>query len=229
METYFGKCAFIWDGAADRRVNNRCGTGANAAGLDSVLCDQPRSAYKDICWERQPDHHCLRDDPEITQYYCKCDQDWCNGTYGVAAPPSRRRDAACYYEMPAMWLDYENPTAETITGTNHLRDSMKQRMVFQTSATDQVSEWNEVIIDNRLLVPQMRRDPTHTILAIVYVKTTDGAYDQAVQMRDEFQRTYKVDCDGCQIPIIAMDITVNVTEAGGPFSAPGVSRSHVTV
>jgi hypothetical protein len=235
VETHFGKCAYSFDGAADRRVNNRCGTGAKVTGDEDTFCDNPLSAYKDMCWMNQPNHHCNRTDPEITNFYCKCEEPICSSSYGVATPPSDRSQAPCYYEMPAMWLDYENPSDETVTGTNHLRDSMKQRIVAQTSRPDQVKEWNEVTIDNRLLVPQMRLDPTHTILAIVYVPTTDGAHEAALQMRDEFQRTYRLDCDQCEIPVIAMNLDVNVTKEGGPFSAaPALhpaeaSRSPVTV
>ena len=97
---------------------------------------------------------------------------------------------------------------------------MKQR-VLSDRLTGQTQEWNEVIIDERLLIPQLQSDPTHTILAFVYL---NGAWmwDQeakrlATTMRDRFQETYGV---VGEIPLLELDAMHEFTEKGGPFQLP---------
>lgn len=220
VETYFGKCSYIFDGATSGRVNNGCGTGASGP----AECTNPNCAFNDMCYLDPPAHKCQREDKDIQDYLCKCEAPICDETYGVADPPLRDTDAQCFYEMPAMYLDPENPSNATVTPTNHLRDSLKQRVVNQQDYDDQMQKWNEVVIDDRLLIPEIIRDPTHTILAFVYIigenaYTEEQTQNFAETMRDEFQSYYHVNGVG-NIPVIGIDLSLNFTEVGGPFVLP---------
>jgi len=223
VETYFGKCSWLFDGATAFRVNNGCGTGASG----ETKCSNPDAAFYDKCYLNPPSHDCKRDDPDIVNYLCKCEPPICDVPYGTATPPERKQgQAQCFYEMPAMYLDPNDASEADITATNHLRDSLKQRVHNQKDYGDVMQEWNEVVIDNRLLIPQIRRDPTHTILAFVYTSTREGAQQVAEQMRDQFMEHYHVN-GVAKIPVIGMDLTVNFTEAGGPFVLPAPSKLDV--
>lgn len=214
-ETYWSKCSFIFDGATSQNLNNGCGIGAGAGG-----CGDPRSAFADKCGRDGDDaqlHNCTRDDPEITGRFCKCDADFCSDSYGTITPPSQKADEVCFYEMPALIYDAS-------TTTNHLRDSVKQRVLNQGDDTALTGEWNEIVIDNRLLIPKVREDPTNAIWGFVCMHpSTDqpNACELAVAMRDEFQTKYNV---SGTIPVVAMDPTADFSVTGGPFKEPPASQ-----
>jgi len=212
-EDYFGKCSFLYDGADSYNVNLGCGNTAT----NPHECSNPNSAYYNMCTADGGDtyHHCTATDTEVVSKKCKCET--CSPVYGTVDPPRFKSDEACYYEMPALIVDHDNPSDFTPSKTNHLRESIRQR-VTSDDGTGQRQEWNEVVIDERLLLPQIQRDPTHTIVAFVYV---DGAGDQsalqeATSMRDKFQETYSV--SGVpDIPVIKLDARNDFTQSGGPF------------
>jgi len=213
-EKYFGKCSYIWDGASSNDLNNGCGAGA--PGL--AECSNPLSAFNDLCnADGTPPHTCTRTDPEVNGRLCKSNPQFSSETYGSVDPPEQQADATCFYEMPALvYGDY--------TETNHFRDSLKQRIAFQGNDTSKQSEWNEVVIDNRLLIPQLRANATNTILAFVCIPTEalPNACEIATNMRDEFLTAYHV----TGIPVVKIDNTLNFTESGGPF-VPVETRSII--
>jgi len=222
VETYFGKCSWLFDGATGFRLNNGCGTGASG----EAKCDNPDAAFYDMCYLEQPSHKCKRDDPDIVNSLCKCEPPLCDVPYGTVVPPQRKQGyQQCFYEMPALYLDPDDPSDASITKTNHLRDSLKQRVHNQKDYDDVMQEWNEVIIDNRLLIPEIRRDPAHTIVAFVYSSTRPASQQLAENMRDEFMQHYHVN-EVDKIPVIGMDLSANFTEAGGPFILPTKSKLH---
>jgi len=205
-ETYFGKCSYLWDGATFNSLNGGCG--ATSRGGNS--CDNPSSAYYGQCsTDPTTPHACTRTDLEVESKLCKCEPPLCSETYGSVVPPPTRASATCFYEMPA--LVYGNSTA-----TNHLRDGLKQRVALQGADSSKTQEWNELVIDNRLLIPKLREEPTNTILAFVCVPSLGaGACQLATRMRDQFHLAYGVEGPG--IPVVAIDTTVSVTANGGPF------------
>lgn len=207
-ENYWGKCAYIWDGADFNNLNNGCGAGAtgNAGCVNPTdCCDDHNSAFWNQCGTTDK-HDCTRDDEEVQGRMCKGDG------FGVVDPPVRPTDPTCFYEMPA--LVYGSNTS-----TNHLRHSLKERVALQGNETWMTQSWNEVVIDDRLLVQKIQQDPAGAIRAFVCVQNQQHptACDMAKAMRDEFQTAYKVQGT---IPVIRLDPSVDFTTTGGPFSLP---------
>jgi hypothetical protein len=217
-ENHFGKCTYLYDGATSLNVNLGCGASAPVP----ASCDNPNSAFYNMCSSDggQSYHHCTATDPQVVNKMCKCES--CSPAYGNINPPRFKADLTCFYEMPALIVPHDDPDSFTPSSTNHLRDAMKQR-VQNDEGTGQTQEWNEVVIDERLLIPQMMSDPAHTIVAFVYV---NGAWmwDQdakrlAIGMRDRFQETY-----GGSIPLLQLDAVNDFTQSGGPFKLPAGSE-----
>lgn len=221
-EDYFGKCAYLYDGADSLNVNQGCGGSAPIP----ATCDNENSAFYDMCTTDSGTsyHHCVISDPEIQNMLCKCES--CSPQYGTVIPPEHKQDQTCFYEMPALYVPYDDPSSYTPSSTNHLRDAMKQR-VQGDEVTNQNQEWNEVVIDERLLIPQIHYDPTHTIVAFVYVAGTsmgtESAQSAANSMRDVFQQTYRVNGVG-DIPVIELNAIDDFTLTGGPFKLPSQHR-----
>jgi hypothetical protein len=213
-ENYFGKCTFLYDGASSLNVNLGCGSSAPVP----ASCDNPNSAYFNMCTADGGEtyHHCIASDPAIQNKMCKCES--CSPAYGVINPPRFKADQTCFYEMPALIVPHEDPGNFTPSSTNHLRDAMKQRVLGDEN-TGQTQEWNEVVIDERLLIPQIKSDPAHTIVAFVYVNGAwmwdQQAKQYATSMRDQFQETY-----GGDIPLLQLDAVNDFTQSGGPFKLP---------
>jgi hypothetical protein len=206
-ENYWGKCAYIWDGADFNKLNSGCGDGAtgNAACHTRDCCEDENSAFFNQCGATDK-HTCTRDDVEISRVMCKGE------TYGVMDPPSQPSFPTCLYEMPAFIYG-------TDSTTNHLRDGMKERVALQGNQTWLTSQWNEVVIDERMLIPKVRQDPAGAIRAFVCVQNQQHptACDMATAMRDEFLTAYGV---SGSIPVVRLDTTVDFTTTGGPFSLP---------
>lgn len=215
VEGTFGKCSYVWDGNNFNDLNVGCGTGASGANS----CDNPHSAFYDLCSDDDyvTNHSCIRTDFQVEGRMCKgppgATAD--DATYGVVDPPATALDATCFYELPA--LIFGNSTT-----TSHLRDGLKQRIALQGENVNLTSTWNEVVIDNRLLIPKLISEPANTILAFVCVpsESQPTACALAETMRDGFQQAYGV----TGIPVVAISKTVNFTASGGPFVVPQTSR-----
>lgn len=224
VEDYFGKCTFLFDGASSYNVNQGCG----ASAPPPASCDNEHSAFHNMCTNDGgvTYHHCIATDLQVASRKCKCES--CDPPYGGVTPPRFKTDEICYYEMPALIVPHDDPESFTPSGTNHLRDALKQR-VLSDNQTNQNQEWNEVIIDNRLLIPQIKRDPTHTIVAFFYVSggsaSDEAAQQMATNMRDQFQQAYGVSAGG--IPVVELDARSDFMASGGPFKPPPAPRLAV--
>lgn len=216
VENYFGKCTYLYDGAAQLKLNQGCGAVAPLP----ADCDNEHSAFHNMCTSDggATYHHCIATDPEVVSQKC--------APYGEVTPPTHPGDVTCFYEMPALIVPHEDPKSFSPSGTNHLRDALKQR-VEGDLVTNQAMEWNEVIIDNRLFLPQLNYDPTHTITAFFYVigssMSDEAAQHLATSMRDQFQETYGVKGVG-DIPVVELDARNDFATSGGPFKLPSASR-----
>merc|ERR1712110_40053 len=137
-------------------LNNGCGAGAAGGG-----CGDPRSAFENKCQTEPTElHTCTRDDPEVKDRLCKCEAPICAESYGTVTPPVAKSSETCFYEMPA--LIYNDSTT-----TNHLRDMVKQRVHNQGTDPELMGEWNEIVIDNRMLIPRIRAEPHNAIWGFV--------------------------------------------------------------
>jgi hypothetical protein len=230
VETYLGKCTYLYDGANSLNVNSRCGASAHG----EADCDDPHAAFYNMCTDDDPTdphasyHTCTKEDPEITGMMCKCES--CHPQYGTKDPPRQKADQTCFYEMPALIVPADGPNSFIPSTTNHLRDAMKQR-VEGDKQTNQQREWNEVVLDEKLLIPQFHYDPTHTILAFVYVAGSSVPAEQAQSfanaMRDDFQSIYQVS-GVSDIPVIELNAMDDFTQTGGPFKL-AASQHRVVV
>jgi len=137
----------------------------------------------------------------------------CEESYGAVTPPALPAGETCFYEMPGLVYGES-------TDTNHLRDMLKQRVTNQGDDETLTSEWNEVVIDDRLLIPKIQTNPTEAIWAFVCVPSPANpeACKLATDMRDEFQTTYGV--TSSTIPVVALNVLSDFTAAGGPFGLP---------
>lgn len=130
--------------------------------------------------------------------------------YGpVKIPPAGDQGYQCFYSGPA--LNYPKQDQP-----NHLREMVAQRFSNELSTGDYKTH-NEVILDERLLIPALFHDPALVIPAFVYSLAQEdrGGRKQAENMRDKFCKTYGVG----KIPVIGIN-DVSDFRPNGPFFVP---------
>merc|ERR1719468_1007694 len=81
-------------------------------------------------------------------------------------------------------------------------------------SNDRLEYWNEVVIDEHLLLAELRKNPELAIPAFIYVKGNPAGIDYATRMRDDYVKQFNVNTE---IPLIAVDSTVDVDTAVGLF------------
>lgn len=202
VETQVGKCAYVWDGADFTKLNNGCGNGAT-----STDCNSQDSAFANMC----DGHTCTRDDHQVSSQFCK------GSGYGVVDPPTDPSGATCFYEMPGLVYGHS-------TTTNNLRDALKFRVSTQGDNPNMTANWNEIVLDDRLLVPAITANPEQAIWAFVCVhggSALPNACDLARSMRDKFKTDYNVQGD---IPVVMMDATADFRTTHGPFALASTSE-----
>merc|ERR1712046_569702 len=87
-----------------------------------------------------------------------------------------------------------------------------------------IEKWNEVVIDETLMLPEIWNDPALVIPAFVYAKSKMPiSKDDARRMRDEFCAFNKV----ASIPLVEIDDTQY--RADGPFTLPSDESQTSTV
>jgi len=193
VETSMGKCMYVFDGASENRLNNGCALGGGAD------CSKPGSAYADIC--PSTGKICTADDIEVTGQMCKPDG---------PIPPPIKSDVGnqCFFSMPA--LNYPK-----MDRPNHLQIAVAARVADELK-TGNYADHNELVIDERVLIPEICNDPAVTIPAFVFAKSREADGRKAAEaMRDKFSRDYKVG----KIPIIGVN-DVSSFEPNGPFFVP---------
>lgn len=196
VETRLGKCSYIFDGATQSRYNNGCGVGCG-----DMNCSSGHTAFDNIC--PSTGKTCTADDDEVQRVMCK--------PHGPMPVPTKGTDGQCYFGLPA--LNYPGKAR-----ANHLRLMAKARVEHQVGSGPKgplISQWNEVIIDEQLMIPAIRESPTSVISAFVYVKSFGGSRGMAEGMRDKFCKDYSVSKE--KMPVIGIDDTVDFTTTNGPF------------
>jgi len=209
VETRFGKCAYIFDGASFSGYNSGCGDSAG-----SQDCGSDKAAFHNIC--PSTGQICTADDVEVRRKMCKPD--------GPAAMPSKGTDWQCYFSLPAL-------DAPRSGKANHLREMAKARAARQVGSDAMgplIEQWNEVIIDEHIMIPDLRNDVASVITAFIYRKSSPYGKSWVTGFRQKFSQEYNVDID--QIPIVGVDDSVDFTTTGGPFSADdSESQSLVSI
>lgn len=191
VEKDFGKCSYIFDGATENRYNNGCGIGAGAN------CSNNKSAYANIC--SSTGKTCTASDPEVKNSLCV--------PFGPVPNPQTPAGRQCLYSGPA--LNYPKPESP-----NHLSEMVKARFQNEIKTQDYMAH-NEVVLDERLLIPAIRKDPAVVIPAFVYAKSKTVGRQAAEQMRDKFCEEYQVS----KIPVIGINDEVDFRPTG-PFFIP---------
>lgn len=198
VQTDLGKCSYTYDGFTWYRLNGGCGASRRFHGRDYMNCSSQYTAFNNIC--PSTNKTCAADDVEIKGAAC---------VPGTSGNVSSRGFSECFWGMPS--LNYPEKL-----GPNHLRQMVKARLKADRESLHPVtatSRDNEVVIDDRLLIPAIRSDPAAVVLAFVYVKSSNGSRSIAEGMRDRFSEDYSVG----KIPVIGLDDTVDFTPKNGPF------------
>jgi hypothetical protein len=198
VETRFGKCAYIFDGASFSGYNSGCGDMAS-----SQDCASDKAAFHNIC--PSTGQICTADDVEVRGKMCKPD--------GPAPMPNKGTDSQCYFSLPAL-------DAPRSGKANHLREMAKARAARQVGSDAMgplIEQWNEVIIDEQMMIQDLRNDVSSVITAFIYKKSHPYGKGWVTGLREKFSQEYNIDID--QIPIVGVDDTVDFTTTGGPFFA----------
>lgn len=204
VETTWGKCSFIWDGASGNRYNRGCGDGAPGTKCDNVT---KASAFYNIC--PSTNKTCTASDDEVKRALCS----QYGGVHPI--PPTHGGHAQCVFPGPA--LNYHQQD-EYKPGENKLRDMAKARIKYNSGSDKEgpnIEKWNEIVLDEYLLLPDIWYDPARAIPAFVYTKSQlPISKRNAEAMRDEFCTVNGVE----KIPVVEIDDTVYRPE--GPFQPP---------
>lgn len=186
VENLYGKCFWVYDGATGNNYNGGCGRGADG-GID---CNNSHSAYHNIC--KSTGKTCTAKDEEVKIAGCKPWGEAERPVHGNANPPA---DKPCFFPGPA--LNYP-----VMDQPNMLREMVNYRVQMELKTNDWV-DWNEVVIDERILVPEIWKDPASAIPAFVMTKQGGGiSLDAAKKMQKEFSTYFKYPYD---IPIIGIN------------------------
>jgi len=209
VESSFGKCAYAFDGTTNNNRNGGCGA------TGGVKCP---GAYNYIC--PSTGKRCTASDKEVKQQMCKTDAQP-DGEHKV---PFDGMSNQCFWKGPA--LGYP------ASGEDHLRMMVDFRIKNQEGSDREgghgrkISQWNEVIIDERVLIPAIEKDPANVIWAFVYDASQSVSKKLARQMQEEFCSAYN-----CKTkpPLIAMHTEQDFTNSEGPFSYEADADVHVVV
>merc|ERR1712046_420270 len=163
MGTSMGKCMYVFDGASENRLNNGCALGGGSN------CSLPNSAWANIC--PSTGKVCTADDIEVKGQLCVPDGP-------VPVPLASDKGNQCFFSMPA--LNYPKTDRP-----NHLKLAVAARVADELK-TNNYADHNELVIDERVLIPEICKDPAITIPAFVFAKSRQDGRTSAEAMRDKF-------------------------------------------
>lgn len=192
VENSFGKCSYMFDGATFNRYNGGCGCVAR-----STDCSDKTSAFGNVC--PTSGKSCTVSDPEVSR--CACTN---------TNIPDRSDRAQCFFEGVAHHSGSKDQT----------RTMLKERIQRQggSDSNDRLEYWNEVVIDENVLMEHLAIDPVSAIPAMVYDKSRGGVgLIYARKLRQGFADLYGE--AALKIPLIAIDDKIVVNNRQGPFIA----------
>jgi hypothetical protein len=204
VEQYFGKCSFIYDGGSNDRYNHGCGSSARGTYIN---CNSTYSPFEDIC--PSTNKTCTASDPEVNAV--EADKhgghvDWNNRDMFFKGPAYNVSDEEMltHWDGTQMW---ETP--------DQLRTMVDDRFKVQQSADCGDMCWNEVILDERLILTQLWWDPATVVAGFVYFRGDGGARSQAAKLQTAFEKQW-----GAKPPLVSVDNGCNVNQAScAPFYA----------
>lgn len=190
VDTSLAKCSYMFDGASFNRYHTACGCASHTND-----CSDPTSAFGDVC--PTSGKICTPSDTEVSS--CSCEN---------MPIPDRSDHPQCYFKGAAFEAGAEDQT----------RTMLKNRISRQdgSDSNDRLEYWNEVVLDERVMIAQLTVDPAPVIPAFTYVKSNPAGLIFARRMRDYFVEHYSVPGE---TPLIAIDDVMSVTNGQGPFFA----------
>jgi len=119
--------------------------------------------------------------------------------------------------FPGPAFDYDGQTDHQ-PGAGKLREMANFSIHYnggKDASSPNIEKWNEIVIDETLMLPAIREDPALVIPAFVYAKSSMPiSKANAQRMRDEFCAFNKV----ADIPLVEIDDTQYRPD--GPFTLP---------
>lgn len=196
VESKIGKCSYIFDGGSFNRYNGACGCLALSAS-----CEDPHSAFGDVC--PSTGKTCTVSDREVEG--CSCD----------SMGDSGNKVMGCFHKGAGYDRGSEH------SSTDQTRSMVKARLRHQDGTATVYGQpvrlleyWNEVVVDEVLMLKQLEEDPVPVIPAFVYVKGSWDGRSKAQKMRDTYRKQFAVKAN---IPLVAIDLSVRAEAAHGPF------------
>jgi hypothetical protein len=202
VETKLGRCTYQFDGTSWGRYNRGCGgTAPNGEGM----CQDRHSAWYNI------DPHTGK---ECTDTSAVVLQDYCPHREKRGSEPRRSGDSPCFWKGPAFYTQNGFGASET-------HKMLSQRVRNQKDYWDQMTSWDEVVIDAELLLKELQSDPAQAIVAMVYEKNQDTQKNSesirtAKRMAAQMQKEFDMDEP---VPVVGVDTTIDAMakEVDGPF------------
>jgi hypothetical protein len=181
VEKVAGKCFYPFDGSDFYRINQGCGEQLSA----SADCSDKKSAFWNIC-PSNGGEVCKGSETEVTNRMCKPD--------GPVTPPETKTQTTCFFRGVAL--------AKDSPGKSDLRAMVNHRMEMELKHGDYAT-WNEVVLDNQLLIPAIWKDPAAAIPAFLVTKSSgNGGLGIAKAMQKEFHEYFKFEDT---IPIVQVN------------------------
>lgn len=210
VQTKWTRCSYAWDGATNNKYNVGCGNGA--PGSD---CAVDGTAFQNIC--PSSGKLCTASDPESKLGVCK---QFGGTTFGL--PAQHSGVFQCSVPGPAINFHDQDGWTPEPSALDNLRGMVKWRLANQDGKDGSPPElkikmWNEIVLDTRLLMPDVWNDPAIAIPAITYWKGDKNARADAKAMRDEYCKINKLDA---KIPLIAIDWEAVAMQGGKPTGTP---------
>jgi len=208
VESSMGKCSYMFDGFTYHRYNNGCGCSPQQLSSKQLSCTNPQSAFGNEC--PSTNKICAIEDKEVAQ--CSCEamgSDSVNVSRG-GGPGS------CFWKGAGFDATQVQHTSD------QTRQMVKERLKPQYGMN--LDLWNEIVIDEHLMLEQLQEDPEPVIPAFIYVKSNPTGLVFARTMRDDYVLQFSVKK---HIPLIAVDLEKK--HASGPFSYEDVEQVQETL
>jgi hypothetical protein len=196
-----GKCAYIGDGGTDNKYNMGCG---KKAPCSSNSCEDNTCAFAGM-------------DPDTNfQSPITADSDVVANSF--MGSPTCNDPGTCSYRGPAFWKE-----------TGFIPDETFQAWKWRAEY-DQSAHWNEYVLDGEELKKALAHNAAGTFPAILYASNyPDGvdaikakAQDMAQAFADEWNMA-------APVPVIKIDLSVNVKTGGHPFVFEDTASEELVV